>query len=106
MKIRAKLLISSLSVLASSLIGVSAYIGWMSLDSGKSALETQSRNQLVSIRDIKKSQIEDYFKSIGKKIITFSNDRMIIDAAKTFRTAFKQFPDEVGGDFTSYQDSI
>ncbi len=57
MKLGSKLLVFFL------LVGVTpfAIIGFMSLNKSKTALSTAAYNQLVSMREVKKSQIEKYF---------------------------------------------
>lgn len=106
MKVRTKFVASSLAITTGALICVSLYIGWVSIDSGESSLKIQEMNQLVSIRNIKKTQIEDYFSTMGKQIIAFSSDRLIIDAADTFIPAFTLFTDEIEGDTTTYKASL
>lgn len=52
-------------------------------------LNHQSRfDQLKSITSTKKRNVEYYFDIIRSQILTFSEDRMIIDAVKSFRDAF------------------
>ena len=60
--------------------------GLLSYRSASTALEKQAFNQLVSVRETKKKQIEDYFSTIRKQVQTFSNDRMIVDATKYFKS--------------------
>ncbi len=57
------------------------------------SLKKQAFNQLVSIREMKKKQIEDYFSSIRNQIQTFSEDKMVIDAMNEFKVAFNEFLD-------------
>ena len=52
------------------------------------ALEAAAKNQLVSIRDTKKTQIEDYFGTIRSQVISFSSSRMIINALREFKTSY------------------
>ncbi|MGR3173778.1 MAG: methyl-accepting chemotaxis protein [Candidatus Scalindua sp.] len=66
-----------------------AVIGILSLNSSSKALKQQAFNQLVSVRETKKKQIEDYFSTIRKQVRTFSENGMIVDAMKEFKTAFK-----------------
>ncbi len=65
--------------------------GIFSYRAAGTALEQQAFNQLVSVRETKKKQIEDYFTTIRKQVQTFSEDRMIVDAAKYFKNAFSEF---------------
>lgn len=50
-------------VFLTALVGILpfAFVGWISVDNSKEALNAQIQNQLVSVRDIKKAQIEQFF---------------------------------------------
>lgn len=71
-----------------------AIIGWLGISSGKTAVETQVADKLISQRDAKKSEIEAYFDTLTKQVQTFSNDRMIIGAMNELGSAFGEFKDE------------
>ncbi|MHC4267416.1 MAG: methyl-accepting chemotaxis protein [Planctomycetota bacterium] len=64
-------------------------MGMLGYKSSSTSLEKQAFNQLVSVRETKKKQIEDYFSTIRKQVRTFSENGMIVDAMKEFKTAFK-----------------
>ncbi len=66
-----------------------AVMGVISNNSSSDALEKQAFNQLVSVREIKKKQIEDYFSTIRKQVRTLSEDGMVVDAMRELKTAFK-----------------
>jgi len=60
----------------------------VSTSTASEALETAAKNQLISIRDTKKTQIEDYFGAIRSQVISFSNSRMIVNALREFKTSY------------------
>ncbi len=64
-------------------------MGMLGYKSSSSSLEKQAFNQLVSVRETKKKQIEDYFSTIRKQVRTFSENMMIVDAMKEFKSSFK-----------------
>jgi methyl-accepting chemotaxis protein len=68
-----------------------AVMGILSLNSSSKALKQQAFNQLVSVREIKKKQIEDYFTTIRKQIKTLSEDRMVIEATRYLKDGFSEF---------------
>ncbi len=68
--------------------------GFVSQRTAKKALKEQAFNQLVSIRETKKEQVEEYFSNIEKQITAYSKDQMIINAMEEFKTAFKMFRKE------------
>lgn len=106
MKVRNQLLVASIAITAISISTVGAIVGAISLSSGSQSLEEQAKNQLVAIRENKKSQIEDYFQTIKNQLLTFSNDRMIVDATHVFTGAFRMFPDEIDNQVSQFRSSV
>ena len=54
-------------------------------------LRSEALNKLRANRDVKRAAVERYFQSINDQILTFSEDRMIIDAMGELRTAFAEY---------------
>jgi len=52
------------------------------------ALEEAAKRQLISIRDTKKKQMEDYFSTIRSQVITLSSSSMIINAMRKFKASY------------------
>jgi len=92
MKLGTKLLISFLAV------GVIPFtvIGIISLTKSSNALKKQSFAQLESIRDVKKNEVTRYFQTVKDQMLTFSENRMIIEAMQQFESAFDDFTTENG----------
>lgn len=91
MKIGIKL---TLTFVAISLISVSI-IGWISYQEGKTGLEEESFNRLTAVREMKASQIEDYFVQIENQIISYSQNKTVIEAMKEFKKGFDLVPSEI-----------
>ena len=91
--IRARLLIL-LATIAIVAAGISSYAGFCI---ARKSLEEQAFNKLTAMREMKTSQVQDYFKQIANQAVTLSEDRMIVEAMKVFKTAFKQIDKELGG---------
>ena len=74
------------------LIGIlpMATIGYVSRYFADDALEEQAFNQLTAVREIKKLQISNYFQQIQDQVVTLSEDRMTVDAMRSFTVAFRQ----------------
>lgn len=70
-------------------------IGYLSYYKGKKSLEEESFNRLTAVREMKSSQIEDYFADITNQIITFSEDHTIVEAMKGFKSGFKALQSEL-----------
>lgn len=85
MKLGTKILII-LSIVAIGSVAIYGYIGFVT---ASRSMEKDSFDKLTAVREMKGSQIEDYFKNINDQIITFSEDTMIVGAMKEFSDAFE-----------------
>ena len=92
MKLGSRLLVAFLAV------GVIpfAVIGVTSLIKASRALEKQAFAQLESMRDVKKNQVARYIQTVKDQMVTFSEDRMIIEAMGQLGHAFTDFKTENG----------
>ncbi len=107
MKIKLKILLAFAFVGVLSVLSTSIVIGWAGIDFGKKALENQVEKNLISIRELKKIQIETYFRQIEKQAITYSNDRMIINAMNEFKNGFAQYNSENNqDDYSQYRNDL
>lgn len=68
----------------------SVLLGSLSSDVSSVALKDAAQKQLISIRDARKTQIEDYFLTIQSQIETLSHSTMTIDAMTAFSQSFKE----------------
>ncbi len=84
LKIKSKLLLIFLCI---GIVSIST-TGWIGYQNAKISLVETYFNQLTSIRETKKMQIETYFHQIQNQIITYSENQMIIDAMNRFKNAF------------------
>jgi serine phosphatase RsbU (regulator of sigma subunit) len=91
LRINAKLTLAFFVIAFSSI----TIIGFLSYFKGKSSLEEESFNRLTAVREMKASQIEDYFEQIGHQIVTFSEDHTIIEAMVAFKRGFETLPGEL-----------
>ena len=51
-------------------------------------------DKLASIEQLKKKEVERYFQTIKNQVITFSEDKMVVDAAIQFNEAYEKFISE------------
>jgi methyl-accepting chemotaxis protein len=91
MKIKSKLLIGGLILSIVPLVISSLATKWVATKEGRHAIEEQAQQRLVSMRDLKKGEIEGYFDHITKQALTLANDRMIIEAMSQFSKGFRDF---------------
>ncbi|NCF69985.1 MAG: hypothetical protein GWP61_28920, partial [Chloroflexi bacterium] len=95
-----KLRIRTKILLAFALIAVITVvtIAVVAFSISQSTLEEESFNKLTAVREMKASQIEDYFQFIRDQLVTQSNDRMMIDAMNAFSTNYYTVDDDLGLD--------
>ncbi len=109
MKLKTKLIVGSI-LLGIVPVGIAgSMITWQANQEARVVIEDQAKNQLISIRGMKKNQIEAYFQTIRDQVLTFSNDRMIIEAMKAFTPAFKNYQKEIQAspqDFNSWKSNL
>ena len=93
-KLGTKVLVGFLisSVTAISLVAIISY------NIANEALEEEAFNKLTVVREIKSTQIEDYFSQIRGQIETLSESRMIVNAMRLFKKSFNEINEE--GDFS------
>jgi methyl-accepting chemotaxis protein len=78
---------------------VTAFVSYRSASSGMAEvgeygttdLEKKAFTQLESLRDNKKAFVEHYFNSIKDQVLTFSENRMVVEAMRDFPGKFSQF---------------
>ncbi len=58
------------------------------------ALKKQVAAQLEAVREVKGAATERYFQTINDQIITFSQDLMVVNAMRDFRTHFDSYREE------------
>ncbi|NOI68521.1 methyl-accepting chemotaxis protein [Vibrio sp. 99-8-1] len=90
MKIRQKITLWMVGVGVIPVVIASVLLGSLSSDVSSMALKDAAQKQLISIRDARKTQIEDYFLTIQSQIETLSNSTMTVDAMKAFSQAFNE----------------
>lgn len=91
MNLRAKFLLLGCSLAILPALALSLFVSFTSYEEGKGAIQDLSKDHLVSIRESKKSQIERYFQTIQNQVLSFSKDRMIVNAMREFRQGFDEF---------------
>ncbi len=69
-------------------------------------MQQQVVNQLVSIRDLKREGVEDYFADVHNQIITFSENDSVVEAMQTMPAAMERYPDEVDTSLKEQRKSV
>ncbi|MCI4625959.1 MAG: methyl-accepting chemotaxis protein [Candidatus Magnetoovum sp. WYHC-5] len=87
------------------LIGLMPFflIGIISYNTAKRSIKHSIVERLLFVREMKKDQIEDYFKYITEQVKLYAKDRMISDAMEEFTAAFFLVEEELG---TTYKANL
>ncbi|MBF4434338.1 methyl-accepting chemotaxis protein [Vibrio anguillarum] len=92
MKISTKI-IAACTILCSVGVVISGgFVGWRASELSSQALYDRAANQLTSVREIKKSEITNYFKQIRLQIETLSSEVSTQEAMDSFTRSFFRYP--------------
>ncbi len=97
-KVKQQLIIAFIAISAISILISSVLIGDNAISESETAIKHQVEQKLIAARDLKKSQIEDYFTLIDNQIKVASSAPWIIDAADYLKQAFFDYPLQTGGE--------
>jgi methyl-accepting chemotaxis protein len=97
LKIKQQLIIAFISISAISILISVSLVGMNAITKSETAIKDQVEQKLMAARDIKKSQIKNYFNLIRNQIKLASLSPWIIDAADYMTAAFFDYPLQTGG---------
>ncbi|WP_076590343.1 methyl-accepting chemotaxis protein [Vibrio ostreicida] len=92
MKIASKIVLASTLLCSVAVVLAGMFVGWKASQLSEEALFQRATNQLTSVREIKKSEIEQYFQQIRGQIVTAAHSVGIEDAMLAFSDAFQEYP--------------
>ena len=95
MNIRSKIIIGSVLSSILTVVGVGYLVGSAAIIEASDSLESIGKNSLVSVRNSKKDQVENYFQIIRGQLSTYSDNQMIINAMSGFAGAFEEIGQEI-----------
>lgn len=91
MKIGVKITVTFFAIAFLSML----VIGVISYKRAKSSLEKQSFEKLTAVREMKASQIQDYFKIIQDQLITSAENPMMVEAMREFKSGYNSIREEL-----------
>ena len=94
MKLKSKMLLGIGLLVAIPMILQAVIIAWRASIDANEALSLTNQRQMVSLRDTKKLQIEDYFNTIDKQASIYADDIMVQEAVLAFNEGFAALPQE------------
>lgn len=97
LRIKQQLIVAFITISVVSILISSVLIGTNTIAESKTAIKHQVEQKLIATRDLKKSQIIDYFMLIDSQVKVASSSPWIADAADYFKQAFFDYPLQTGG---------
>ncbi len=94
MLLKHKIMIGATLLAAIPIIIASFAIQTTATNASRKALEEASKERLIAVRNATKRGIEDYLGTIRNQVLTFSNNRMVVEAMSDFRDSFKAYPEQ------------
>lgn len=94
MTIQKKIILACVPLAAFSIIVCSFLMGNEAIKVANNAIEKRANEQLISVRDFKKAEIEQLFATIKNQVITMASSPQTFDASSYLKDAFFRYPDE------------
>jgi len=95
MRISHRLMLNAVAMSLFSVLITSSAIGWIAYSQGSNVIKKNTMEHLISMREIKKDEIERYFNNTREEILALANDFTVIEAMKSFKASFKTYKDEL-----------
>ena len=73
-------------------------VGGISLDKADKALSTEAFNKLTALREVKRAAVTGYLQTIESQMVTFAENRMVVDALARFNKDFRSYRADLGID--------
>ncbi|KOE79516.1 chemotaxis protein [Vibrio alginolyticus] len=94
MKIASKIIVPTTLLCVVGLVFAGTFIGWKVSNLSEEALYERTKNQLISVREVKSSELERYFNQIRLQLDTLADDVATQQAMVAFQSAFQSYPND------------
>lgn len=91
MRIKTKLVLGGILLASVPVVVATLIISYQSITNSHAALQDNALLKLAAVGETTAENIESYFSTIVGQIISFSHDRMIMDAMEEFKRDFSSF---------------
>lgn len=82
LSVRQKLLLGGALLVLLAVLATAALLGYGSVSSGEETLRKEAENKLTAVREVKRSQIEDYFNNLIANTRGFAASTTVIEAVR------------------------
>ncbi|WP_039850282.1 methyl-accepting chemotaxis protein [Grimontia indica] len=94
MRISTKIKTAFIAISAIAVIATASLLTATAINTSSLAIEHQLENQLLSVREVKKAEVQDYFVNISKQLTNLANSTMTEDAMVQFAKSFQSVTTE------------
>ncbi|HFF2756062.1 TPA: GAF domain-containing protein, partial [Vibrio cholerae] len=94
MKIANKIVLSMTLLSIFSVVIAGVWVGWSAATLSKQAIYERASNQLLSVRETKKSEIERYLTRVAGQLVTLANMVSTVEAMESLTQAYQAYPVE------------
>ena len=94
MLLKKKMMIGTTLLAAIPVIIASLAIQTTATNASHEALQEASKERLIAVRDATKEGITGYLTTIRNQVLTFSNNRMVVEAMSYFKDSFKNYQEQ------------
>lgn len=94
MRISTKIKTAFIAISAIAVIATASLLTATAINTSSLAIEHQLENQLLSVREVKKAEVQDYFVNISKQLTNLANSTMTEDAMVQFSKSFQSVTTE------------
>jgi HAMP domain-containing protein/anti-anti-sigma regulatory factor len=74
--------------MAAVTVAAAVSVGWQAYSISRAALEAESFNKLIAVRELKADQVDAFFRTIRNQVIAMSANRMVAEAMVSMSQAF------------------
>lgn len=92
MKIANKIVLSMTFLSIFSVVIAGVWVGWSAATLSKQAIYERASNQLLSVRETKKSEIERYLTRVAGQLVTLANMVSTVEAMEGLTQAYQAYP--------------
>ncbi|WP_330110957.1 methyl-accepting chemotaxis protein [Methylophaga thalassica] len=96
MKIKQKITLAAIIIALTPILISTALTNYIATNESSIALRELSQERLISLRNVKKNQIRDYFATIKNQLTNLANSSLITQALGDLNTAAQNYANDIG----------
>lgn len=105
MKISTRIIIFCVVFSVVAILVAGSLVAWRASALSTASLVEKAQRQLISVRELKKNEVEEYFKTVADQLLAFADDSMTVAAADDFTKAYQEI-EQVGGELIGSQTGL